>query len=50
MRLIPHSPSLMFDNLLPLGPTDIHITPIGLGTWQFAQNAVVQETLDDGVN
>ncbi len=22
----------------PLGPTDIHVTPIGLGTWQFSQN------------
>jgi len=26
--------------LRPLGQTDIRITPIGLGTWQFSQNSV----------
>ena len=30
----------MADNLRPLGATDIHITPIGLGTWQFSQNTI----------
>ncbi|RUA15155.1 MAG: aldo/keto reductase [Clostridia bacterium] len=26
-------------HLRPLGQTDIHLTPIGLGTWQFSQNS-----------
>ena len=30
----------MPDNLRPLGQTDIRITPIGLGTWQFSQNTI----------
>ena len=30
----------MTDNLRPLGQTDIRLTPIGLGTWQFSQNSI----------
>jgi len=30
----------MPENLRPLGQTDIQITPIGLGTWQFSQNTI----------
>ena len=30
----------MTDNLYPLGQTDILVTPIGLGTWQFSQNSI----------
>ena len=30
----------MTDNLRLLGQTDIHLTPIGLGTWQFSQNSL----------
>ena len=30
----------MTDATRPLGQTDIHITPIGLGTWQFSQNSI----------
>jgi aryl-alcohol dehydrogenase-like predicted oxidoreductase len=30
----------MSDILRPLGATDIRITPIGLGTWQFSQNSI----------
>ncbi len=30
----------MTDTTRPLGQTDIRITPIGLGTWQFSQNSL----------